>query len=290
MLAAVVLSMLAAPAADAAVDKGREVLAAARAAIGTGDVRAMTLKADVRRLVPAPDGTTSEMSGEVRVDASAPGRYRRAESLAPFVGAAPFAMVYGLDGEAAWTQTPPAAHGGGMVVMRMRPRGDGTSDEQALRRRLRSDYARFALATLLETDAAAPLEVRHVAVAEAPEGRADVLELTGPDGFTARLFVDTVTRRPLMLTYREHRPRTMVRRLEGPPPDGGHGAAPPPDLSPPEPPAEDATLHLDDFRRTQGVLLPHRLTVSYAGTPAEEWTVKEYALNPPFDAAVFRKK
>jgi hypothetical protein len=290
MLAAVVVSMLAAPAADAAADKGREVLAAARAAAGVADVRGVTLKAEVRRIVPAPDGTSSEMSGEVRVDAAAPGRYRRAELLSPFAGAAPFAIVYGLDGDAAWTETPPAAHGGGMVVMRMRPRGDGASDEQGLRRRLRGDYARFALATLLAPDAAAPLEVRHIAVAEAPEGRADVLELTGPDGFTARLFVDTVTRRPLMLTYREHRPRTMVRRLEGPPPEGGHGAATPPEMLPPEPPAEDATLHLDDFRRTDGALLPHRLTVSYGGTPAEEWTVKEYTLNPPFDATAFRKK
>jgi hypothetical protein len=293
MLVAILVWLVSAPGPEAALDKAQEVLTAARQAAGVTEVRGLSLKADVRRLMPAPDGTSNEVSGEVRVDALLPGRYKRAESLSAFPGAPPFAVVYGLDGESAWTQTPPAAHGGGMVVVRVRPQGDGPSDEQALRRRLQLDYARFGLAALLATDAAAPLELRHVAVAEAPEGKADVLEVTGPDGFAARLFVDAATRRPLMMTYRDRRPRAMVRRLEGPPPQPEAGAAPggsaaPPPLPPAE--AEEVTLHLDDFRRVQGATLPHRFTISFAGTPAEEWTVKEYTLNPPLEPSAFRKK
>jgi hypothetical protein len=288
MLAGIAVVLVAAATVEPAADKGREVIAAARAATGVRDVRALSLKADLRRLMPGPDGGTEELSGEVRVDALAPGRYRRADSLSPFPGAPPFGIVYGLDGETAWTETPPAPHGGGMVVYRMGPRG-GAPDEPALRRRLRAEYARLALVALLSTDAAVPLDVHYVAVAEAPEGKADVVEVTGPDGFSARLFVDTQTRRPLMLTYRDRRPRTMVRRLEGPPPAGPAGP-PPADALPPEPADEEATLHLDDFRRVQGAWLPHRLTVSYAGTPAEEWTVREYKLDPPLEPSTFRKK
>jgi hypothetical protein len=290
MIAAVLVSCLSASPTDATVDKAQQVLTAARTAAGLADVRSLSLKADVRRVMPGPDGTPGEMSGEVRVDVLHPGRYKHAESLSPMPGMPPFTLVYGLDGEAAWTERPPASHGSGMVVMRMRPGGEGPASEEALRRRLRADYARLALAALLATDAAMPLDVRHVAVAEAPEGKADVLEVTGADGFAARLFVDTATHRPLMLTYRDHRPRTIMRRLEGPPPAGDQAAPPPLDQRPAEPPAEDVTLHLDDFRQVRGVRLPHRLTVSISGTPAEEWTVTEYKLNPPLGPSVFRKK
>ena len=284
MFAAVLLCLASPP--DPAAQKAQEVLTAARAAVGAKDTRSVSLKADVRRLLPSPDGTPTEMSGEVRVDAMAPGRYRRAESLSPMPGMPPLAIVFGLDGDAAWTETPPHHGGGGMMVVRMRPGGGGPPDEASLRRRLRADYARLALVTLLSTDAAGALDVRHVAVAEAPEGKADVLEVGGPDGFAARLFVDTTSHRPLMMTYRDRRPRAMVRRLEGPPP--ADGAAPPP--LPTDVPEEEATLHLDDYRRVGGVLLPHRLAISYDGTPAEEWTVKEYKLDPPLQPSTFRKK
>jgi hypothetical protein len=230
------------------------------------------------------------MSGEVRVDAMVPGRYRRAESLSPLAGMPPLTVVYGLDGEAAWMDHPPSPHGGGMVVMRMRPGADGPGGGERLRARLQADYARLALAALLCTDAAVPLDVRHVAVAEAPEGKADVLEVEGPHGFAARLFVDTVTRRPLMLTYLDHRPRVMMRRLEGRPPRGSVPAPPAPEDAGAEPAPEEATLHLDDFRRVEGALLPHRLTISLSGAPSEEWTVKEYKLNPPLPPSAFQKK
>ena len=288
MVVLLVSSLLAALATDDAVRRGEEVLAAARAALGAKQTRALSLEADVRRLLPAPDGAPGEMSGEVRVDAMAPGRYKRSESLSPFPGAPPFGIVYGLDGETAWTETVRGPGGGNMVVIRAGP-GGAPPDEASLRRRLRAEYARLALATLLATDAVLPLDVRHVAVAEAPEGKADVLEVTAADGFAARLFVDTATHRPLMLTYRDRRPRAMVRRLEGGPP---HGARPdaPPMPAPDAAPEEEATLHLEDFRSVDGVRLPHRLTISYDGSPFEEWTVKKYALDPPLEPAAFRKK
>jgi hypothetical protein len=229
------------------------------------------------------------MSGEVRVDALPPGRYKRAEALSPFPGALAFAIVFGLDGESAWTETPPSPHGDAVLVVRVGPRGGQPADEQALKRRLRADYARLALAALLSANASLPLTLRYVAVAEAPDGKADVIEATGPDGFSAQLFVDVRTRRPLMLSYRDRRPRATVRRMEGPPPAGAP-APPPGEALPEDAPTDEATLHLEDFRRVQGAWLPHRLTLSYAGAPAEEWTVKEYELDPPLDPSEFRKK
>jgi len=42
------------------------------------------------------------------------------------------------------------------------------------------------------------LTFTHVAEAEAPNGVADVIDVSGPDGFRARLFVDQAEHRPLM--------------------------------------------------------------------------------------------
>jgi hypothetical protein len=48
---------------------------------------------------------------------------------------------------------------------------------------------------------ASPLSFSYVAKAEAPQGKADVLAVTGPDNFSARFFVNTETHLPIMITW-----------------------------------------------------------------------------------------
>ena len=55
-----------------------------------------------------------------------------------------------------------------------------------------------------------PLEFKYAGQAEAPDGKADVLEVQGPDGFTAKLFVDGKTHLPLMLTWMDKEPLVMT--------------------------------------------------------------------------------
>src|SRR5258706_156434 len=119
--------------------------------------------------------------------------------------------------------------------------------------------------------------------AKADEGKADVIDAKGPGSFEARLFLDKKSHRPLMLAYRGLAPRMIMqtRRGDGPPP-----AAAAPDQMPP-PQIVDIQLFLDDYRVVDGVLLPHHLSRSIDGKPAEEMTFKTIKINPVFKPDAF---
>ena len=46
-----------------------------------------------------------------------------------------------------------------------------------------------------------PLTFSYAGEAEAPEGKADVVDIKGPANFAARLFVNSQTHMPLMLSW-----------------------------------------------------------------------------------------
>jgi hypothetical protein len=46
-----------------------------------------------------------------------------------------------------------------------------------------------------------PLTFAYVAQAEAPQGKADVIDVAGPDDFKARLFISSETHLPIMATW-----------------------------------------------------------------------------------------
>jgi hypothetical protein len=95
----------------------------------------------------------------------------------------------------------------------------------------------------------------------------------------------------------------------GPPPDG---AAPPPEgarqrgegggqrptpeeiqrrreMMPPPTPSE-VSLFLGDFKKVDGVMLPHHLTQSIEGKTVDEWTIEKVKVNPAIKADLFEKK
>ena len=52
----------------------------------------------------------------------------------------------------------------------------------------------------------------------------------------------------------------------------------------------DIELFLDDYRKVDGVLLPHHVTRSVAGEVSEEWTFASYQINPAFKPGTFEVK
>ena len=146
--------------------------------------------------------------------------------------------------------------------------------------------ARFALALLLTPPPAMPLEYAYGGEAEADDGKAEVVDAKGPGAFTARLFFDKSSHRPLMLSYRGAAPRMIMqtRRGDGPPPAAGHA----PELPPPQ--IVDIQLFLDDYRMVEGVLFPHHLSRSIDGKPSEEMTFKTIKVNPAFKPDAFTAK
>jgi hypothetical protein len=174
------------------------------------------------------------------------------------------------------------------VVIRAAPPGDASA-QLRLKDRILRESALFLVTLLAGADGT---DYAWVGEAEAPEGRADVLQVTGRGGLDARLFVDQKTRRPLMITFRDSPPRMMVRREMGP--GGGHGrpgGPATPEALPTPPPQVEATLFLSDWKRVGEVLLPHALNKTLEGKPYEEIVVSRYTLNDPkLTADKFRKK
>ena len=59
-------------------------------------------------------------------------------------------------------------------------------------------------------------------------------------------------------------------------------------MQPPAP--SQMTLYLADFKKVDGIVLPHRLTQAADGKPVDEWTLEKVKVNPPVKADLFEKK
>jgi hypothetical protein len=266
------------PAAPDAVARARQVLAVAREALG-GEValaalHALSLEGQLRRSLTGEDGPT-EMAGSIRVDVLPPDHYLRVDTLSPAPGLPGIPLATGLDGDETWSGPLPFA-GAPNIIVRTAPPGDAAAQGR-LRERVQREAALFLVSTLMAPGAA---DVTWLGEAEAPEGKAEILQVTGRGGLDARLFLDVKTHRPLMLTFRDTPPRMMMRRVAAP--GGAHGTPGADPVAPPSPPApSEATLFLSDWKRVGGVLLPHAFNKTLDGKPYEELVVSRYVVNDP---------
>jgi len=139
---------------------------------------------------------------------------------------------------------------------------DPAQIEEAQRRARQADLTRLMLAWLLATDA----PVTWIGTAEAPDGKADVLEIMPANQPAIRLFLDVSSHVPLMLTWQG--PAAAGRR--------GGGAAPP-----------TLQMTLSDYKAVNGVRFPHLITRGTSDQTVEEWTIESYRVNPSFRSNVF---
>jgi hypothetical protein len=277
-------------AARAAGDtKAAELLAQARAAIGgenkVAKVQALECTGTLQRTMG-----DRQIGGDVTLDIQLPDKFLRTDSISPMGDGALIVTEQGVNGDkvlrnSKTLNTPP-----GMIVRMPPPPAPGSDAEMQMLRNSRAELARLSVAMLLTSPASVPLEFVYSGEAEAPEGKADVIDVKGPNGFVAKLFLDKSNHRPLMLSYRGVAPRMVVQTQRG----AGPGAPPPPSAAPrPDlptpPPAEqvDINMFLDDYKSVDGVMLPHHITRSIDGQPNEEWTFKTIKVNPSFKADTF---
>jgi hypothetical protein len=285
------------------------VLARTRAALG-GDARiadVKTLGVTGRTVRQREDDTTAEHAFEMAFEA--PSRFVR-RSVVMAMGPTSIYRHSGFDGDTPidWIDTPPVLAGGGNVVVRMNwqgPEGDdapATPEQTAERQRRtlslnRQDYARLALGLFAAAPDVYPLQFRHAGTAESPEGRADIIAVTGPDGFAANFFVDAATHLPLMVSWLAPKPievvsaggpgegTRVVRRLEGGPgPDAPpQGAATTVDRG-----FVEHRLVFADYKTFDGgVKLPTRLQRVIDGRTVEETTFERVRVNQRLDARTF---
>ena len=58
----------------------------------------------------------------------------------------------------------------------------------------------------------------------------------------------------------------------------------------PPPTPSQVSLYLGDYKKVDGVMLPHRLTQAIDGKTVDEWTIEKVKVNPPIKADLFDKK
>src|SRR5207342_3254508 len=91
----------------------------------------------------------------------------------------------------------------------------------------RQDAARLMLGMFAASMPSYPLTFTYIGQAEAPQGKADVLDVKGPANFAARLFVNSETHLPIMVTW-QGAPAGGGRGPVGPGGPGGTGGTVPP--------------------------------------------------------------
>ncbi|HEX7780586.1 MAG TPA: hypothetical protein VF424_15160 [Vicinamibacterales bacterium] len=296
----------------------KKVLADVRAALG-GDANLEGVKsvAVEGRLTRSMGGRS--MTNDFEMAFELPDKYVKKDVMA-VMGSTTIARTTGFNGEGLIEviDTPPSM-GGAMTIPRMA--GPGTpgmpatpetiaAQRQALVAMNKRDFARITLGMFATSQPVFPLEFAYGGQAEAPDGKAHVIDVKGPDGFVARLFVDTKTHLPLMLSWMDKEPMKMTIG-GGPAGSGtvmiGHGPGIPADhRGTPEQAAAtrrmmeeqmkemeknrrtvEYRIFYGDYREFAGVRMPTRIQRMVDGQPTEELNLEKIKVNPKFDAKKF---
>ena len=337
--------------------KGATVLAEARKALGGEDKLAAVKRLQVTGTSKRANGNFN-LEGDTEVFFELPDKFRRNESLTLGAGGSGIERVEILNGTEVTNETsgggdfagrfgrgrfgggfpgggaPGAgAPGAGAPDGRGGAPADGRAaqtpaDQERLRefqrRNMQSEVSRLLLALLLNSQT----PVAWIGTAQSPDGTADVLEMKTPDGAATRMFIDSMTRLPLMLTWTGPAGRGFGGR--GGQGRRGQGAAGGPDQAPaaapggaPAAPAGGAApsgappaapqapgaagagqggrgrgaqgppatleMHLAEYKTVNGIKFPHLITRGASGETNEEWVIKSYKVNPNFKANTFTK-
>lgn len=277
----------------AADEKAAEILVQARKALGgekLDTLQGLAAEGTYRRLLGE-----REMSGDIELALQLPDKYLRMETIG-LDPSNPMRRFSGFNGSTVIEST--SGGGGGMMFRTMTgpgPDGRELTPEEREQRRLRMiqrDFGRLLVVLTAGSTPAFPLEYTWAGVAESDDGKADVLDVKGPDDFAARLFVDQATHLPLMLSYREPMPRFQQFRGDRAQPPSREEiekrmaemrAAGPPPLA-------DVQLYVSDHEKIGGVLLPRTVRRSVDGKTVEELQLAKLQVNPAFKADKFEKK
>jgi hypothetical protein len=279
-------------------------MANARKALG-GDAKIAGVKTFIA------NGRTRQVRGEnlvpieFEIQAELPDKYSRRDEF-PAQDAGP--VTAGFAGEALVLiprPVPPPPRPG-------TPAPPPAAMEAQLRARMmqsKQDFARLLLGMFAGTTPAFPVTYSYIGQAEAPQGKADVIEVKGPANFTARLFIAD-TGLPIMLSWQPPMGPGgpggpgMMARPGGPPGAGGPPAGAPPAAAPPAAappaaappaggpppgakPAPEQRLYFADYRDVDGLKLPFRIRRAAGSETTEETTFDRYRINAKVDPRRF---
>jgi len=250
-----------------------QVLAAARQAMG-GEKKLSAVQSFVAT------GRTRQVRGnnlvliEFEISCELPGKFVRVDEF-PAQDQDP--TTAGFNGNDLIQAPPPAPAPSAQASASQGRGGDGAGrgglpPNPAMRRvmTLKQDFARLTLGMFAASFPSYPLTFKYLAEGQAPEGKADVLDVAGPANFSARLVVQRDTHLPVMLMWNQPAPL-------------GRGQAP----TGSSPPQVEYRLYYADFRDVDGMKFPFRLRRAVAGETIEETTFDRFRINAKIDPKKF---
>jgi hypothetical protein len=273
------LTLLVAAALNAAPPTADGVLSAARKALGGADqlaaLKGLTASGTYQRVpvftpvLSGPDGTSRQgpprITGSREVSVMLPNNYVKYDAATNGPG---ITTIEGLGDGTGWNDVrmPPGVQGTVLQV----PPGPPLDKER------RQILARYLVAWRLDAPGA---QFTYAGEAQSPEGKADILDVKGPDDFSARLYIDQTTHFPLMMAF-------AGKAITGPPPIGANGVPDPSRI-----PMKDVEIqmHFSNYEKTNGLLMPKTIIWSADGQTSEQFEITRYTLNPAFKTARFHK-
>jgi hypothetical protein len=289
-----VVSLITASAVFGNDSRAEEVLKQAREAMGgerLQKIAGLYISGQYRRTFG-----DRQMGGDREISISLPDKYVIEDSMNPGGMSTSMVNTRGLNAERAWSAS---SGGGGMIIRMGGPGGAQLTPEQmeaAQRRMYQAEFSRYLLAMILMPPASMQVEFKYAGESDVEDLPADVVDVTGPDQFSVRLFFDKKTHLPLLLSYRGPKPRMLTMTRQG-------GARNPDDIKkareeaekkmreegPAVPEEVDFFIRLTDHKKVDGVMLPHKFTFLTESEVSEEFEISRYQVNPQFKADKFQK-
>ena len=300
LLLVLTLILSSATAAFADDARAQEILKQARQAIGGEEqlqkIQGLQINGQYRRVFGE-----RQMGGDREISILLPNKYLVEDAMN--AGGLSTALINyrGLNGDKAWSGN---SGGGGGMVFRIGggpgPGGQPPSPEQMealLRRIYTAEFSRYLLAMILSPPPSLAVEYKYAGESDVEDAKADVIDVSGPDNFSVRVFFDQKSHLPLLLSYRGPKPRvvTMTRQAgsAGKPEDikkATEEAEKKMNAEAPAAPEEvDFYIRLTDHKKVGGIMLPHKLTFLTDSEVSEEFEISKYQLNPQFKADHFDK-
>ena len=214
-----------------------QVLAAARQALG-GDKRLQSVRTFVA------SGRTRQVRGEnlvpieFEISAELPDKYVRKDEI-PAQESGPTSA--GFNGSALIQDPAPPKPVPSRVAL------------------LKQDFVRLTLGMFAASLSSYPVTFSYAGIAEAPQGKADVLDVKGEGDFSLRFFVHSDTHLPVMVSW------TVPTK---------------------DKPVEHR-LYYSDYRDVDGMQFPFRLRRAVAGQTIEETTFDRFRINVKIDPRKF---
>jgi hypothetical protein len=298
----------------------KKIVADIRAALGGEEKLAALKTISVEGQVSKVFNENTSTGSDFELAIELPGKYMKREVFAS-IGATRLTRRVGFNGSELIEEmdTPPAM-GGNVHIMRAPGPGmvGGTPSPELLAKQRaqllassRREFARLMVGMTGGTSPEFPVEFVYAGQAEARDGKADILDVKGPDGFAARLFVDGKTHLPLMLTWMDREPVSVVMTNDG---QGGRSMGPGmvvtgsgvsragtaedmakmrDDMAARMAEAEakrrvvEYRMFYGDYKTVDGVKMPTKVQRMIDGVATEEMALEKIRLNGKIDPAKF---